>query len=705
MTFSRTRQKRVALAVTTALVSFSASSAVAQTVTFSADATVAAVNTAIATQQATPSANIGIALNSPAKITGGGNVFLAPLAAGQGDGAISLTNSATLGNAATPVGVSLVGVNSKVAANTATITNTGVVTGGVSAANFGGNVSVTNGGTIEGFVNATGYGDVSVSNSAGAKINDPVAVTALSTLTSAAPVVTSTGPDPVTGDFTNKVVNSGSLAGGSAAFSNAGYVQGNVNVVGYAGTTVVNSGQVTGATSAVAVGSVAGESTANDAQVTGVAGTVTTVTNTSTLSSSTTATGANVTGTYSGTNGEASFAPVTQGTITQTASGDSNATLSGTLYGSLNSNAGFDFLPQTGTYDRSAVTTTVVDSASPANNTTTYAFSETQTRTGAAGTSTVTVSGLVSDYLGAANVNSSGSTASNVAVSGTVQGSVNSTGRGVTTVKTTETIDAKQVGSPLVTTRNEYKYTQAVTHAAGSAVGNVTGTGSVTGSLNVNGVSSASAQVDAGAKVGGSVSVNAGQTDTTFTSTSLYTYDPAADAAAVINTSGNARVAVGGDASATVNGQVGGSVFVNSANGNATATVAGKVNGFVRANANTATVSDTVVVNSAGTGASTSVTDRTETRNSVHSGGKATVLVNTSAALQAQGIGSTVPSVSSVSASGLGGAEVTIAAGSAAGCRLTHPGPRLSGWSACSCRGFFRNNASSQGQGKVYPTL
>ncbi|MFT4055860.1 MAG: autotransporter outer membrane beta-barrel domain-containing protein [Novosphingobium sp.] len=524
-------------------------------------------------------------------------------------------------------------------------------------------VAIGSGATVGGDVTAYGNSSASVTSAASSIINGSVYVGARPGYESTS-TTTSTGSDPVTGDYSYSQENTSTRAGGDATFNNAGYVRGNVSVTALNDATVTNSGQVVGSTY-VNVGGTDTASTYAENLATVTEGDVTTVTYTETGSSQTTGIAGNVTGTYSGTNGQVSFSPVTEGNITQEATGNSTVNASGTVFGSIASSAGLG----TGTSQSEWTSTDVyvTDAAAPENNTSTYTYASTGSSTSAAGTSTVNITGHVSDaYFGSQTVSSNGTTGSTVTVSGIVDGSVNSNASGIASTQSTSNSVDTYAGSPSVLIGSDYADSYASTVTGGAAVGNVTGSGEVNGSLSVAGVSSASAQVAAGASVLGNVAVSAAGTDTASASTDLYAFDAEAGTSTRTQTSVSSSqvAAASGNASATVDGLVEGNLVVDARRGNAAATVTGQVGGYVDAYAvgsNSATSTEWTY---AGTTATPVLTDYTSTSSYTASGGTASVVIDTSAAFKADGVGTATPSVSDVYASGLGGATITVAAGS-----------------------------------------
>ena len=334
----------------------------------------------------------------------------------------------------------------------------------------------------------------------------------------AAPVLTTT----VLSDVVTNTVSAGNTDlkqvkksvtnyGGSATFTNnaGGYIGGSVQVNGpaTATATVVNAGQVAGTTTAGSEQSTVDLIAQNVVNV-ATSGTITTTTTTKTTSDITAATGGAVDGTYSGVNGEVNFAPLSAGTVTQTANKSSKAVVSGTIYGNLTSTAG------TGTnsdVQSSQKNVTVVDTATapPSGSTNVTNTKTTTTKSTAGGDSTVTVSGkvthmdagaVVAGLAGLGNVTSTGTDSSTVTVSGSTggssagqsSGSVTSTASGA--FNTVVRAAGDNVSYSQTNTKGDTKTTKAddvastvTTRTGGAAVGDVTGTGSVGTSLTVAG--------------------------------------------------------------------------------------------------------------------------------------------------------------------------------------------------------------------------
>lgn len=132
----------------------------------------------------------------------------------------------------------------------------------------------------------------------------------------------------------------------------------------------------------------------------------------------------------------------------------------------------------------------------------------------------------------------------------------------------------------------------------------------------------------------------------------------------VTSTSSSGTSAASGNAAAVIDGHVDGDVSVIANRGNASATVNGQVGGYVDVYTAGSRAVTSTEWNYAGTTATPVLTDYTSTTAYTTTGGIASVAIDTSAAFKADGVGTTTASVGDVYAAGLGGATVTVAAGS-----------------------------------------
>ena len=517
-------------------------------------------------------------------------------------------------------------------------------------------------------------------------------------------------------------------SGGTAAYTNnlGGYVGGTVTLNGPLGVTIVNNGQTGGATTANSE-----QSTVTDVKdevgTVATSGTVTTTTATLAQVTTTAATGGSVEGTYAGTNGEINLPPInTVGTVSQTANKASKVTVSGTIYGDVNSEAGTG-TNSTVTTNTSSITVDDVAVLPSSGSVTVNNTKATATSSTAGGDSTVTVSGKVVNgtpgvviFAGTGNVVSKGKDSSTVTISGSTSGDAKSTATGAFTQTTkllADNLSYSQTNTKgvFVTTANANSSSDVMVRTGGAAVTNVTGTGTVGGAALASGLASASSTVEAGAKVGNSLTVETSGTDFNNSTTNTYTYDATGKVGTLVtvvnNTSGPSAAV--GNATATVAGIVGnntsglssnglgGDVTVTSNRGDATATIngrvrAGTVGGAFAGNVNATTNGSTVNTTSSNTfrtlptpdflgDALTSPTGHgtvlqtagTTTTTTTATGGKATILVDTSATFKAQGVGNPANNAlgignfnsveGSATANGLQGATITVTAGSSIG--------------------------------------
>lgn len=549
-------------------------------------------------------------------------------------------------------------------------------------------VTVAKGGTVLGGVSANGDAGAKIVNSG--IIGDDTApsfVTANSArfLTSESRTTSSVVSDATstTNTATSKTV-SGTVGSTASVTNEAGaLINGPVTVNGLGGATVVNAGTVRGTTSATSQGATTANENSNIVKVTTAAGppAITTNSTKSTSSSTTTVTGGSVAGTYSGVNGTLNFAPAVDGSITQAANKDSSATISATVFGTVRSIAGnADNAASTSSSD----ITTVLDV--DGTGTRTGTTGSTNSSTSSAGTSTVNVSGVVGlGNAGAApNVSSQGTTGSNVAVSGKIEGQAQSSASGITATSGDKSTTYAQTVTKGVAVTNTLTNTEnsKTTVTGGAAKAELTGTGTVINGVTVNGVSEATASVAAGAKVGtaasnGSLSVSTSGTDISTTLVQSYSRDSKTGVvtAQSVDTYVSGPAAASGNASASVAGTVFGSTSVNSARGDATALITGvSEDGLSVSAAGTQSTFKTTTnaigkaAASAGTTPGTLIippaSDITTNSSTTAVGGKASATINTAAELQSKGV---VGVVGNVSAAGVGGAAVGVTTGSKVG--------------------------------------
>lgn len=492
--------------------------------------------------------------------------------------------------------------------------------------------------------------------------------------------------DGLSSSFDNSSKNVTRFLGGAVALENSatGVLSGSIVLNSAADISIVNAGAVRGTTKATTFG--ATTETANSSS----GSTVTTpgkapvldVTATTTKSASSTTvtnTAGSIVGTYSGSNGSLNFAPIVDGSISQNAAKDSSLTVSGTVFGAVNSAAGNGV---NSTTSNTELTETRLDTAGTGTRTreATSQFKSTQV----AGSSTVTVSGAVNDStVSSASVQSTGNNKASAAISGRVEGNVGVNSTGVTTTTNANQLSLSQQDTKgftrtlSVTEGNQ----NSVSRTGGSASAELSGKALVLGNVSVTGNTDATAVVGSTAAIGsttviGNLTVSAGSgVDTTNSTSNKYTFDTKTSrgSSTTTTTSASTPSAPAAVASAKVDGKVTGSTNVNAA-GNASVVLTGVSTNGVNARAEATKTETTSSLSQAGVstqpgattfgGATTGLTNvsRTSTSTTTQSLGKASVAVASSADLVAAG----TPAVTNgrILAVGAGGATVSIAQGS-----------------------------------------
>lgn len=633
--------------------------------------TAAAVNADIDAAITTPAnPDLTVTIAAGADITGGavGYDFVAGgYAAGEGDGAVSLTNDGSV------TGIAFGGVGTTAAANSFTATNNGEVAGSISANGFGGAASITNNGAVDGNISGAAYGDVTLVNGTAGEVGGSISGVALD-----AANVSVTNNGAVDGDISGSantgsatLANSGTVGGnalastteGAISITNAaaGRISGDVDADSDTGAiTIANNGQVLGETAASS-GSTVSTSTGPTVTVSGT-------TTTTESSSSSETVGGDVTGTYAGINGSLNFGTGNDGSVSQFSAANSTATVSGSVYGDVSSTA-------QGSSTATASTDVLTDNRDGAGTGAVIATSlDTTDFATTGGTSTVNVSGTVAPGDSGLNgdVFSSGNAGSAVNVNGgQISGNVSSTSQGfainVTTAsESTDTYDAGVFQGNSSTASTEFTQSQT----GGPASVALQGAANVGGNVNVAGTASASADIGADAAVAGNVSVSTAQVgpfaftpaDVAFANSTTRTVDAAGDGTAVVTTSSTqAAPAVAGNATLNNAGRIDGDASVTSAFGNASANITGSVGGSVFASSGTDLFNSESVDNYSVAGGIDTLTTSSDSSSFTAAGGQASVVVD---APSQQG----VPSVAgNVFASGVGGASITIGEGSVIG--------------------------------------
>lgn len=492
--------------------------------------------------------------------------------------------------------------------------------------------------------------------------------------------------DGLSSSFDNSFKNVNRVVGGAVALENSatGVLSGNISLNGAGDISIVNAGAVRGTTTATTSGATTETTNSSVGSIVTTPGKapVLDVTATSTKNASSTTitnTAGSIVGTYSGSNGSLNFAPIVDGSISQNAAKDSSLTVSGTVFGAVNSAAGNGVNQTSSTTE---LTETRLDTAGTGTRTreATSQFKSTQV----AGTSAVTVSGAVNDStVSSASVQSTGNNKASAAISGRVEGNVGVSANGVTTSTNANQLSLSQQDTRGVTrTLSVSEGNQnSFSRTGGSASAELSGKAVVLGSVNVNGNTDASAVVGSTAAIGsttvtGNLIVTAGAVvDTTSSTSSKYTFDTKTSrgSSTTTTTSVSTPSAPAAVASAKVDGKVFGTTNVNAA-GNASVVLTGVSTNGVNASAGATKTETTSTLTQAGVsaqpaattfgGATTGLTNATRsfTSTTTQSLGKASVSVASNAELVAAG----TPAVTNgaVSANGAGGATVSIAQGS-----------------------------------------
>lgn len=542
---------------------------------------------------------------------------------------------------------------------TAAINKGGVVKGTINAVADGG-VTITNAGTVGNGINATSRVTATTSSS-----NSNV-------FTSKVSATLNESSNTNTNQFKQE-----SLGGKIAITNDAnGLISGNTSANSVGDITYSNSGAVRGQTSLNSSGTFNEGSTttftSSSTVITPAPTDKTTTVNKLDQISSQGSNGGSVTGTYAGANGTLNFAPAADGSVFQSANKDSTATVSGSIFGNLNSDAGTGFATK-GTFSQNS--TTVLDTTG--KGTKTGGQSNLNQYTDGPGTSTVNITGVVGagNVGSAANVVSTGGTGSKVTLTnGLVEGSV--TSNSDIFASSDESVNSYAQNftafAPTTTTATDTTKSSS-TQSGGASSVELAGTSKVNGSVNVTGVQSASVRVDTAARVGGSVFASTNFGDTTGETSRTYTRDATTGvvAASEITKSSNGAAAASGNSSADIAGTVAGTVNVNANRGNATVSVTGS-SGGVNANASFADGTSSTQRDFAGkaaAGSSTNafgnvipaLTKQSTSNTTTPTGGRATVTVDTSAANQSLGVGGVN---GTVNANGVGGATIAVTAGS-----------------------------------------
>lgn len=360
---------------------------------------------------------------------------------------------------------------------------------------------------------------------------------------------------------------------------------------------------------------------------------------------------------------------------------DATLTVSGIVAANVTSNAGTnnETFKQTVTANRSVVDTTVdltvvtplvtkVLTSTTLNGTrsSTNDQSFTSSRRADGGNSTVTISGVVGPFTGSApvNVSSTGTQSSNVNVSGTVNGSVQSTGQSVNTTNQFSQADTWVITAGVERSdKGSTKNTSTSKVNATSSAINLTGAGVITGNATVQNSTTANVVVGATNKVGGNLTATVTGSDVVNESTTSYAFNATKTFDRVnAQTFTETAATTQGNASSKVDGTVGGTVETRSGLGSATALINNKVGSVSTQSAafNRVFTSTDKFVSATATGAATRFVSKVSEDTFTAVGGTASTTLRAPAALAAA---NGVLVAGNVNTSGFKGATVDVGTG------------------------------------------
>ncbi|MET0186642.1 MAG: hypothetical protein ABW210_14425, partial [Achromobacter sp.] len=361
------------------------------------------------------------------------------------DGSVSLASNAT--NTVTESAFSTTATGS-----TFTSSSTGVAAGGAARGSVGA------AGRVEG--NVTANGDASVGLANAGVIEGAVSGTSRRVVNSTTGNSASTTTSSATLNQSvnrNASTSRSTTTTGTASFANAasGRVEGGVSLNAGGDVTYDNAGVVFRATNLTSQGSdvvstTTGTNTVSTAIATPPALNTVTTTIESRNTSATNRTGGNVTGTYANSNGTLNFGVNGDGSVNQVADKASRATVSGVVYGRVNSQAG-SANTETSSESRSVQ---VLTGGNGTRNLNSASNSKSTTNTG--GDSSVTVSGKLA--RGQAGIDptvfSTATGNSTVAVSGSVEGNVTSQAYAYDITNAATSVIAQRITSGVARTDN-----------------------------------------------------------------------------------------------------------------------------------------------------------------------------------------------------------------------------------------------------------
>lgn len=412
--------------------------------------------------------------------------------------------------------------------------------------------------------------------------------------------------DPVTGVVTETQAgatqSTSASSGGKATLTNSagGLIVGSVSVTGDDGVTVSNAGVVTGTTFAVS------NTSASSYDATNLLTEVTTPgegggyerNESETTSSTSVSDGGDVTGTYAGFNGAVQFVSggASDGSVTQIANGNSTANVTGTIYGNFSGSA---FGSSYSTDSAFAAHYAEDVDGNALEYTSSDESSNTLERTG--GNSSLVVSG--GTITGSANVSADGNASVMLGNGAEIGGSLfagggsfgnNSTSSSVTTY------EASYVDGDFAGYTSTVSSESTSTGQASSAAVSI-GAAEVGGSVTVSGAKGgATLNLASAGSIGSYASVSASSFDSSnaYESTTVVL----GDASTTTGTSQSEYTSVGGNASATVAGTIGDSLYVGTNAGNASVVLTGQVSDgvYVGAGGSTQTTETSSVSNADG---------------------------------------------------------------------------------------------------------
>ncbi|MBM6575965.1 autotransporter outer membrane beta-barrel domain-containing protein [Microvirga sp. SRT01] len=477
--------------------------------------------------------------------------------------------------------------------------STGAITGGAASA------TVASTGAVFGSVTVLGDRGAIVDNAG--RIRDTVQANSSRTITLAqgnsSSQVTTAGAAGVS-TVVNRNANTSlsQTSGGTASLVNraGGVIEDGAFVSGVGGATLTNAGAIFGNVSVTSAGnrSDSANSSVTTATTTPAAAGGDTVRSetVSASSSSTTPIGGIATGTYGGTIGAAQGSLLAAATtINQTGQAGSTATFTGVAFADAFTSAGASRSENSQSSTSLTVTQPAVGPATPASETTGSSTSRSATTVVAANNSVSVTGALRNNGLGTGDLQatSTGGTVSVAIDGGTVEGGVsafagpsfNFTSGSDSSFRNTQ---AATVAGPVastveqsnnVTNFSEQRLVASTANVALTGNARVGGNVQVTGTGSGAGSTGASASVASTASIGGALNVTgANSVNTRFDNSSVATRTGATETTRTDRSSTvQTRSPNAGNATATIAGDVGGTVSVSAPYANASATLSGRI--------------------------------------------------------------------------------------------------------------------------------